>query len=229
MQIARIGIIGDFNPEYPLHLATNGALEHAADSLGVTIHSKWLATDAIHNYSEYQALLCGPGSPYRSLEGALNGIQYARESGLPFLGTCGGFQHAVLEFARNVMGLHDAMHAEYDRDASVLFVTPLSCSLVGKSMHVNLVARSRARAAYGEDHVEESYYCSFGLNPTYQESLLAAGMCISGWGEDQEPRIVELPSHPFFLATLFVPQAHSTPGTPHPIIRGFCRAAVVAS
>jgi CTP synthase (UTP-ammonia lyase) len=97
-------------------------------------------------------------------------------------------------------------HAEYEADASVLFVTPLSCSLVGKTMQVDLVLGSIAARCYGRSRVEESYYCNFGLNPAYQESLQVAGMRISGWDADREARIVELPSHPFFLGMLFVPQ-----------------------
>jgi CTP synthase (UTP-ammonia lyase) len=226
MQPIRIGIIGDFNQKYPLHLATNEALRHAGKALERSIDSEWLATDLVHDYERYQALWCSPGSPYRSLEGALNGIRYAREQAVPFLGTCGGFQHAVLEYGRNVMRLREAAHAEYDPYSSVLFVTPLNCSLVGKTMQVDLAPGSQARAYYGQDRVEESYYCNFGLNPAYQESLQAAGMRISGWDALREPRMVELPSHPFFLATLFVPQAGSTWGTPHPIIASFCRAAL---
>jgi CTP synthase (UTP-ammonia lyase) len=224
MDTITIGIIGDFNPEYPLHPATSAAVQHAAALMGVPIRTEWLATDRTHRYCDYHGLWCSPGSPYRSMEGALTGIRYAREARLPFLGTCGGFQHTVLEYARHVMGLSEAMHAEYDPYASVLFVTPLACSPAGKAMHVNLDAGSTAARCYGAMRSDEEYYCNFGLNPAYEERMQTAGLRITGRDQDREPRIVELSDHPFFMGTLFVPQMRSTAETSHPIIRGFCRA-----
>jgi CTP synthase (UTP-ammonia lyase) len=226
MQRIRIGVIGDFNPSYPLHLATNQSIEHAARALGVQFETEWLPTDVPQDYTAYHALWCSPGSPYRSLDGALSGVRYARENGVPFFGTCGGFQHTVLEYGRNVLGLRDATHAEYDPHASVLFVTPLSCSLAGKTMQIDLAPGSRAAASYDRERAEESYYCNFGLNPAYHDSLEAAGLVISGWDGGREARVVELPSHPFFVATLFVPQAKSSFDSPHPLIVNFCKAAM---
>jgi CTP synthase (UTP-ammonia lyase) len=90
-------------------------------------------------------------------------------------------------------------------------------------MQVDLVEGSIAARCYGLTRVEESYYCNFGLNPAYPESLQAAGMRISGWDADRQARIVELPGHPFFLGTLFVPQVKSRRGAPHPVILEFCK------
>ena len=107
-----IGIIGDFNPANATHIATNDALQHSAAALNLDLCSQWLPTDQTHHFSQFQGLICSPGSPYKSLDGALVGIKHARENNLPFLGTCGGFQHLVLEFARNVMDINEAAHAE---------------------------------------------------------------------------------------------------------------------
>ena len=121
----RIGIIGDYNPDNPTHIATHEGLNHAMGALPEhSFEVKWLPTDQPHPFSDYQGLLCSPGSPYRSLEGALIGIQCARERQIPFLGTCGGPQHLILEYARNVMGIREASHAESDPYASCLFITP---------------------------------------------------------------------------------------------------------
>lgn len=222
----RIGIIGDFNANNPTHIATNSGLQHAAGVLGVTAEAKWLPTDEAHDYGSFHGLFCSPGSPYKSLDGALHGIRYARENGTPFIGTCGGFQHLVLEYARNVMGIKEASHAESDPYASCLFITPLSCSLVGKSMEVEIKPGSKAAKAYGSIRSIEKYYCNFGLNPEYRDALEKQGLEITGQDQDQEPRIAELPSHRFFLGTLFVPQASSEPGKPHPLVLEFCRAAL---
>jgi CTP synthase (UTP-ammonia lyase) len=225
MKTSRIGIIGDFNPENSTHIFTNNAIQHAAKALGKPIEAVWLPTDQRAEYEGFQGLFGSPGSPYRSFDGALCGIRYARENKVPFLGTCGGSQHMMIEYARNVMGLADATHAESDPYASCLFVTPLSCSLMGKTMEVTIKSGSKAAAAFQAERSMEAYYCNFGLNPQYQEQLEAAGLAITGTDPDGEARIVELASHTFFIGTLFVPQARSKPGGPHPLMLAFCEAA----
>lgn len=229
MTIVRIGIIGDYNPSHPLHPATTEAIKHTLARHRVEPAVEWLATDAPHDYSRYHAFWCSPGSPYSSLNGALEAIRWARERRVPFIGTCAGFQHAVLELALNVLGIADAMHAEYDPDARVPFIRPLSCSLAGKILPIRLKAGSLAASLYEGDSATESYYCCFGLNPGYYSQVEAAGMVISGRDDDGEARIVELADHPFFLATLFVPQAKSAPEHPHPLIAAFCVSALAAA
>jgi CTP synthase (UTP-ammonia lyase) len=173
----RIGIIGDYTPDNPTHMATNEGIQHAAELLGgCSFETSWLATDQPQLFHEYHGLLCSPGSPYKSLPGALDGIQYAREQKIPFLGTCGGSQHLILEYARNVMGIREAAHAETDPYASCLFITPLSCSLVGRTMEVRVKPGTQAAGIYRNIQVTEKYYCNFGLNPAYQERLVRAGL-----------------------------------------------------
>jgi CTP synthase (UTP-ammonia lyase) len=123
------------------------------------------------------------------------------------------------------MGVREAAHAETDPYASCLFITPLSCSLVGKTMEVVLKAGTRAAEIYNSTHAAEKYYCNFGLNPAYREQLEEAGLAISGTDQDGEVRIVELPTHSFFFGTLFVPQTSSTKDNPHPIMLEFVRQA----
>jgi CTP synthase (UTP-ammonia lyase) len=224
---ARIGIIGDFNRNNSTHIATNQAIQHAAEALGKSLEAVWLPTDQPQDLGEFQGLFCSPGSPYKSFESALSGIRYARENNIPFIGTCGGFQHLVIEYARNMMGFRDAAHAETDPYASCLFITPLSCSLVGKTMEVSIEPGSKAAAAYRATRSLESYYCNFGLNPEYQEQLEKSGLTITGKDENGEARIAELPSHPFFVGTLFVPQVRSAAENPHPLILEFCQATAL--
>ena len=224
----RIGIIGDFNPGNPTHLATNTAIQHSARACFVEAEVEWLPTDTEHDIGRFHGLWCSPGSPYRSLDGALHAVRWARLNRTPFLGTCGGFQHAALEFARNVMHISDAQHAEYDPYASVLFVRPLSCSLVGMVLPIELKPGTLAASLYPQSRIEENYYCNFGLNPDYHAAMEAAGMEISGWDDQGEARIVELADHPFFLGTLFVPQTKSSPESPHPVVNGFVHSALTA-
>jgi CTP synthase (UTP-ammonia lyase) len=231
----RIGIAGDYRAHNPTHTATDDALAHAAAHLSVAIEARWLPTDTLAGVdagsllAECDGVLISPGSPYRSMEGALRAIQYAREADVPLIGTCGGLQHMVIEYARNVLGVADAAHAESDPDASHLFITPLSCSLFGQTMNVTLRPGTRAQAYYGADEALENYYCSFGLNPDCRGDLEAAGLRISGSDADGEPRVFELPDHRFFIGTLFVPQTRSTPAQPHPLITAFVAAASQAA
>lgn len=224
---AQIGIIGDFNAKNPTHIATNEGIQHAAEALGKKLETVWIATDQAHDLGTFQGLFGSPGSPYRSLDGALTAIRYARENDTPFLGTCGGFQHLVLEYARNVMGIEEASHAESDPYASCLFITPLSCSLVGKTMDVTITPGSKAARSYRTKESTEAFYCNFGLNPKYQKEMESGGLEVTGTDQHGEARIVELATKTFFLGTLFVPQARSAAGSPHPLILDFCRAAAL--
>ena len=216
----RLGIIGDFNSNNVTHTATNSALEYAGPC-----SIEWLATDGVHDYGGFDGLVCSPGSPYRSESGALVGIRYAREHDIPMLGTCGGFQHMVLEYARNVAGINEAAHQENDPQASVLFLTRLVCSLAGKTMDVSIKPGTLAHRCYGRDTAEESYYCNFGLNPECRGALVDAGLAVSGEDASGEVRIVEVRQHPFFVGTLFVPQMRRG----HPLIAGFYQAAALRS
>ena len=216
-----IAIVGERVPDFPPHVATDAAIAHSAAALGVDVAARWIATD--EELPEVDAIWCAPGSPYRSLDGALAALRLGRERGIPTLGTCGGCQHMLLEFGRNVLGLADAEHAEYDPDASRLFVTPLTCEVAGRTMEVTLDPSSRLYG--GAAHVQEQYYCNFGLNPAYREQLDAAGFRITGVDADGDARVFELDGHAFYVATLFVPQMRSEPGRPHPVVTGFIAAA----
>ncbi len=226
--VLRIGVVGDYQPTNERHVATGAAIEHASRAQGLSSESVWVGTEEVAAgrgaLDAYDGLIIAPGSPYRSQVGALTAIEFARVHDLPLLGTCGGFQHVVLEFARNVLGFADAQHAEYDPYASRLFVTPLSCSVAGQSMTVHIKDGTRAAAAYASRTATEQYYCNFGLNPRYIDAIAAAGLQITGTDQDGEPRILELSDLRFYVATLFVPQSSSSPSSPHPLITALLTA-----
>lgn len=223
----RIGVVGDYQPANPTHVATTEGLEHTGRALGLDTTVTWLPTDTFTDadLAGMDGLLMTPGSPYASMTRALDAIRYSRENDVPLLGTCGGFQHLVVEFARNVLGVEDANHEEYEPSASTLFVTALACSLVGQQLDVQVHAGTKAGAAYETSTATERYYCSFGLNAAYLPPLEAAGLVVSGVDKDGEVRIVELPALRFFVGTLFVPQASSTPSRPHPLLGALLTAA----
>jgi CTP synthase (UTP-ammonia lyase) len=168
-----------------------------------------------------------PASPYADMDAALAAIRMARESGRPFLGTCGGFQHALIEYVRNVLGLADADHAETNPEAERMVIAPLACSLVEKAGALRLCAGSRLREIYGADAAEEVYHCRYGLNPRYAGALFgnpATGLRVGATDDAGEVRAVELAGHPFFVATLFQPERSGLRGVAHPLITAFVAA-----
>ncbi|HEY7347201.1 MAG TPA: CTP synthase [Ktedonobacterales bacterium] len=233
-QSIRIGLIGDFSPHVKAHYAIPRAIELALSGLDCQAEASWLSTpllekaDAEETLAGYDALWCVPGSPYESMDGALRGIQFARERHVPFLGTCGGFQHAIIEYARNALGLAEADHAESNPDAAMLLMAPLTCSLVEQGGAITFRPGSRIATIYNRLEAYEQYHCSYGLNPGYQSLLEQGGIEITGWDSDGEARVFELPEHPFFIGTLFQPERSALNDVAHPLIRAFLEAASAA-
>ncbi|MBD9363058.1 CTP synthase C-terminal region-related (seleno)protein [Methylomonas fluvii] len=224
--IPSIALLGEYTPTFPPHLSTNAAIEHAKTALGVDINADWVSTADIDQtlFERYAGIWVAPGSPYKNLDKTLEAIRYARENGIPCFGTCGGFQHMILEYARNVLGFKDAQHAEYDPYASDLFISKLACSLAGRQLPLSFEPGSRAADIYGALTATEQYYCNFGINPEFIEVLKQGPMRITGADAEGEIRVIEWPDHPFFIGTLFVPQLRSTPEQPHPLVAAFLTA-----
>jgi CTP synthase (UTP-ammonia lyase) len=229
-EVISVALVGDFDPAVTAHRAIPEALRLSAQRLGVAIHPEWVHTTAVGAAGEtlraHAAIWCVPASPYASTDGALAAIRYARESSRPFLGTCGGFQHAVLEYARNVLGYSAADHAETAPEAAMPVIARLTCSLVEKSESVRLADGSRLRAIYGAAEATEGYHCNYGLNPAYERLLSDPdGLRVAARDWAGEVRAVELARHPFFIATLFQPERSGLRGVDHPLINAFVEAA----
>lgn len=223
----RIGLIGDYNPAVTAHQAIPRALALSADRLRVPIDHEWIPTEEIHDaarVSGFDGLWCVPASPYRSLDGALRAIRFAREQGRPFLGTCGGFQHTIIEYARNVLGLTDAEHAETAPGATRPVITPLSCALVEQTDTLRFREGSILAAAYGCLEATEGYHCSYGINPAFLSAIMSGPLRVSAEDRAGEVRAVELVGHPFFVATLFQPERAALTGKMPPLVAAFVRA-----
>jgi CTP synthase (UTP-ammonia lyase) len=218
-----IAIVGDHNPQNVTHAATDSAFARAGAL------ARWIPTPEVHAdpalLAGYDGVLISPGGPYLSMEGALDAIRYARENDLPLLGNCAGFQHVLVEYARNVTGIAGADHAEVNPDADELVCVPLTCNIVGQLAAVRVTPGTLAAELYQADETVEPFFCTFGLNPRYREPLEQSGLHFTGFDDDGEPRIVELPGLRFFLATLYVPQAAAPRRDPHPVLAGFLKAA----
>ena len=224
-----IGLVGDYDAEVAAHRAIPAALGSAAAALGVELRFQWLGTAEIADgsvLSEFAGVWCVPASPYRSMEGALLAIRSAREHRTAFLGTCGGFQHAIIEYARNVLGWKDAEHAETAPDAERAVISPLSCALVEATGAVRFLPGTRIASAYGAPEAVEGYRCRYGLNPQFQAALVSGPLRASAEDPSGEVRAVELDDHPFFVATLFQPERAALQGRRAPLVEAFVRAAL---
>ena len=224
---ARLALVGDRSPHVRSHQRIPALLTALASREGLPLDAYWIATPeaAGAGLAGFDAIWLLPGSPYESMAGALTAARAAREGLIPFLGTCGGFQHALLEFARTVCGLTGAGHAEYGPVTGDSLIVPLSCALAGHEAEVLVSPGSLAQRALGAERTVERYHCSYGLSHGYLELISGHGMLFTGQDREGDIRILELPGHPFFLATLFQPELAGDP-RPHPLIRAFARAAL---
>jgi len=230
MKTTRIALVGDHNPAVTAHRAIPGALELAGLSLGAPVTWEWIGTDTLSDgvtapVTSADGIWVVPNSPYRSEAGAIAAIRFARQAGRPFLGTCAGFQHAVLEYARDVSGLAQAAHAELDPEAREPVIARLSCGLVEKAGGVRIVPGSRLDRAYGTERATETYHCHYGLNPRYEHLLETGPLRISARDDAGEVRAVELDGDRFFVATLFQPERAALAGRAHPLVNAFVAAA----
>lgn len=235
-----IALVGDRSPDVIAHRAIPRALELACAATDVRLRWEWVATrdlrDAPRDLARFSAVWAVPASPYENTAGALAAIRFARETKRPFLGTCGGFQHALIEFARHVVGFASADHAETNPDAALLVVTRLSCSLVEQNRNLRLVPGSLLHAAYGTDLINEGYRCNYGPAPEHRAALERAGLrftafdvssgTLSNEADQNEIRAAELPVdvHPFFVGTLFQPERAALRGEAPPLVAAYVRA-----
>ncbi len=207
---------------------THRELDAAIAQLPGGVNAYWVGTDTPEamRTADADALWVVPGSPYRNDAAVYAAITSARTSGQPFLGTCAGFQYAVVEFARNVAGIEDAEHAETSPHGANLVIDRLACSLVGEERQVTAVPGTRTHGLCGAAAFTGFHWCNYGLAPDYADRLTAHGLVVAARADDAGVEAVELPDHPFFLATLFQPQVGRLAGQPlHPIITAFVGAA----
>jgi CTP synthase (UTP-ammonia lyase) len=224
----RIGIIGDFHHSITQSTIAD-SIEHSNKILGLDTAFEWIETEKLDS-DKYETILQGfdgiwsaPGSPFKSLNGAINAIRFARVKKIPHLGTCAGYQHTIIEYARNVSGYKNAQHAEYSSDMENQFIGKLSCSLRGTKDKVTLLKDSRVSSIYDSNEIEGNYFCSYGLNDSYKSVFEQSDFIISGVDKNNSIRVLELKNHPFFIATVFVPQVDSSFDKPNKLITEFVR------
>ncbi|RPD98336.1 hypothetical protein BBB56_15065 [Candidatus Pantoea deserta] len=225
-----LALVGDYRATAVAHQAIPLAIRRAATHLDINVNVNWLPTNELADLSAVRgsdAIWVVPGSPYVNDEAVFATLRWAREHHKPLLGSCGGFQYAVIEYARNVLGWHDASHAETDKGGRMV-IAPLSCSLVEQRGVVRFAPGSRIAAAYGAQSGDEGYHCNFGVNPDFSEALEGKNLRITSWDEAGDVRGIELTDHPFFVATLFQSERAALLNKNSPLVIAWLQAALRA-
>ena len=225
-QLMKLALIGDRNESVVAHQAIPLAIQLASDEIGVKVNFEWVDTASIQSLdlTQFNAFWCVPASPYKSKEGALQVIKYAREDNIPFLGTCGGYQHAVLEYAKNVLGYSEADTTEENQETSMPLISSLSCKLYGESGSILLKDNSQIANIYQSNEVAEEYQCGYGVNREYLSIFKDSDLLFSGFDADGDPRVIELVGHSFFIGTAFQPERSAFNHQSHPLISAFLRS-----
>ena len=237
-----IGLVGKYVELKDAYKSIKEALDHAGAENETRVNIRWIHSEKLEpsNVSKYltglSGVLVAPGFGHRGMEGKLDAIRHARESGIPFFGICLGMQCAVIEFARNVLGLKDANSTEMDPNTPdgviAMMQEQRSISEKGGTMRLGaydceLLEGSRAIGIYGQKKISERHRHRYEFNNDYRDRYEAAGMRATGINPASGlVEIVELPDHPWFMGVQFHPEYRSTVLRPHPLFIGFVQAAL---
>jgi CTP synthase len=236
-----IAIVGKYVEYEDSYKSLKEALVHGALAHNLKLRVTWLEAEGLEvpdyerQLENYDGILVPGGFGKRGIEGMLNAIRYARETGTPFFGICLGMQTACIEYARNVCGLHDANSGEFDPATPYRIIYKLreltGVEEMGGTMRLGawdcvLAPGSLAAHAYGTTDISERHRHRYEFNREYEAILTGGGLRITGTTPDSTyVEIVEIPTHPFFLGCQFHPEFKSKPLEPHPIFRDFIAAS----
>ncbi|OKH27976.1 CTP synthase [Chroogloeocystis siderophila] len=240
-----IAIVGKYVRLGDAYLSVVEALRHAAIAMGGELHLRWVNSENLENepverYLEgVNGLVVPGGFGIRGVDGKIAAVEYARTHQIPFLGLCLGMQCAVVEWARHIAGLESANSAEFNPEGAhpVINLLPEQQDVVdlGGTMRLGLypcrlAPNTLAFKLYQEEVVYERHRHRYEFNNAYRNLFLESGYAISGTSPDGRlVEIIELPNHPFFVATQFHPEFQSRPSAPHPLFKGFVEAVMMRS
>jgi len=240
-----IGLVGKYVELKDAYLSVSESLTHAGIHNGVKVNMAWIQSESLENNPEYEKALEGldgiivPGGfGDRGIEGMILAAKYAREHAVPYLGLCLGLQIAVIEFSRNMLGMAGAHSSEFDPDTPypVIGLMPGQVGITAKGGTMRLGAYpcrlregTKAYEAYGAAEISERHRHRYEVNNDIRGALEEAGMAISGLSPDGTlVEMIEIPSHPWFVATQAHPEFKSRPNRPHPLFFEFVRHAMVS-
>ncbi len=238
-----IALVGKYVQLHDAYLSVVEALKHAAVANRAEVHIKWVDSELVSSYNvaevlcDVDGILVPGGFGDRGIEGKITAIQYARENNVPFLGLCLGMQMAIVEFARHVMGYADAHSAELNPATShpLIHIMPDQHGITDLGGTLRLGAykcildpNSKAYRLYGPREIDERHRHRYEVNNDYRQELIEHGMTLSGVSPDGRiVEMIELDSHPWFVATQAHPEFKSRPNKCHPLFRGFIEAALI--
>lgn len=219
--MTRIVVLGDRDPARFTHREVDASFRFLRNRVDIG----WVPTDSGEDLTAADAIWIAPGGPYRSDEAVFDAVAYARTNGVPFLGVSSGFQYACVELSRALCGNRGAAHAELDPAAPSPVIVPLPRRFDEQWHTVTVEPGTRLADALGTDVVSAYHDCGYGLAGGHAAALATAGVVLAAHAEEIGVEAVELPDHPFFVATLFQPHVGSSGGLTHPLLRAFVRAA----
>lgn len=236
-----VALVGKYVSLHDAYLSVVESLDHAGYAFNRKVNIRWIDSEEVEAANDLAPLFAGvdgivvPGGfGSRGVEGKIRTIHFAREHKIPYLGLCLGMQCAVMEFARNVCGIQDAISSEFDADAEhpVIDLMPDQVDVEDKggTMRLGLypcklVDGTHSRELYGEELVYERHRHRYEFNNAYRKQLTDAGLILAGTSPDERlVEIVEVKDHPFFVAVQFHPEFKSRPNNPHPLFYGFIQA-----
>ena len=237
-----VALVGKYIQLHDAYISVVEALKHRGIFSRATVHIKWIDSETVtpenadELFSDVDGILVPGGFGDRGIDGKIEAIRYARTHGLPFLGLCLGMQLSIVEFARDVVGLKDAHSVELDPQTTnpVIHIMPDQIGIedIGGTLRLGsypcvLNKESKAYQLYGSENIEERHRHRYEVNNDYRDQLENAGMMLSGLSPDGRiVEMVEIPEHPWFIATQAHPELKSRPNRPHPLFRGFVEAAL---
>lgn len=237
-----VALVGKYIALHDAYISVVESLKHAGYPNHTTVHIKWVDSETVSEenaadiFSDVSGILVPGGFGKRGIDGKLAAIQYARENHIPFLGLCLGMQLSIVEFARHVVGYNDAHSIELNPSTThpVISLMPDQEGItdIGGTLRLGaypcvLDKDSEAYKLYGEELIHERHRHRYEVNNDFRDELTAKGMKLSGLSPDGRiVEMIEIPSHPFFIATQAHPELKSRPNRPHPLFLGFVQAAI---
>jgi hypothetical protein len=239
-----IALVGKYTALHDAYISVVEALKAAGAANRTNVNIEWIDSEEVTKesarelFKNVSGILVPGGFGNRGVEGKINAIEYARENNIPYLGLCLGMQLAIVEFAKNVLGFKDAQSIEFNPDTMhpVISLMPDQNGVtnIGGTLRLGaydcfLEKDSIAYKLYKTEQISERHRHRYEVNNDFRDKLTANGLMISGLSPDGRiVEMIELPSHPFFVATQAHPEFKSRPNRPHPLFKGFVEAAIKA-